>query len=258
MACGDHLTLAGLEQIKAIKFSMNSYRTDYNLPLGHTYLISPYWLLGFVEGDGSFNYSSGCPRFYISQDKTSIESLRAIVAYFEGLGVKAQIYPSGSSSGKNNSMFKLKVSQIQSISDILIPFFEKLGGFLTSKGIDLQYWKAQVRIHRAGLHNTPEGKQLIAKLCSNMNQRRLTTTHVKTDLIPVPVFITEVANFLAQPPKYQIQEGTSQRSLAASLSHPKRVEIDIYDLKGNLQGHYTSITKPCQALHFDAKTIKRK
>jgi hypothetical protein len=34
---------------------MNSKRTTFELPDDHKINITPNWLLGFIEGDGSFN-----------------------------------------------------------------------------------------------------------------------------------------------------------------------------------------------------------
>jgi len=33
---------------------MNSKRIDFNMPISHTITITPNWLLGFIEGEGSF------------------------------------------------------------------------------------------------------------------------------------------------------------------------------------------------------------
>ena len=43
--------------IEGIKSEMNSKRTYFYLPGTH-YNITPHWLLGFVEGDGWFSFSS--------------------------------------------------------------------------------------------------------------------------------------------------------------------------------------------------------
>ena len=42
------------EDITRIKDGMNKGRTNFSMPTEHKYRITPYWLLGFVEGDGSF------------------------------------------------------------------------------------------------------------------------------------------------------------------------------------------------------------
>jgi hypothetical protein len=37
---------------------MNTLRTNLILPNSHKILITPYWLLGFIVGDGSFSVST--------------------------------------------------------------------------------------------------------------------------------------------------------------------------------------------------------
>ena len=37
---------------------MNSLRTNFIFPLTHKILITPYWFLGFIEGEGSFSVST--------------------------------------------------------------------------------------------------------------------------------------------------------------------------------------------------------
>lgn len=43
-----------IEKFSYIKKGMNKSRTWFNMPAEHKYRITPGWLLGFVEGDGSF------------------------------------------------------------------------------------------------------------------------------------------------------------------------------------------------------------
>ena len=60
---------------------MNTLRTNFILPLSHKIVITPYWFLGFIEGDGSFLVSTlnSFPlRFNISQDVVNIKVLEEI------------------------------------------------------------------------------------------------------------------------------------------------------------------------------------
>lgn len=60
---------------------MNTLRTNFILPVTHEISITPYWLLGFVEGDGSFSvstYEKFPLRFNIVQSSTDIKVLEAI------------------------------------------------------------------------------------------------------------------------------------------------------------------------------------
>jgi hypothetical protein len=47
-----------LIKIRALKSSMNTLRTNFILPNYHKILITPYCLLGFIEGDGRLTTNS--------------------------------------------------------------------------------------------------------------------------------------------------------------------------------------------------------
>lgn len=42
-------------KLASLKNSMNKNRSNFELPENHKIIITPYWLLGFIEGEGSFN-----------------------------------------------------------------------------------------------------------------------------------------------------------------------------------------------------------
>lgn len=70
------------QQMDNIRYNMNSNRTDYSWP-DRKIWISPYWLLGFLEGDGSFsvilrNISTIYLRFTISQSSKDLILLNEI------------------------------------------------------------------------------------------------------------------------------------------------------------------------------------
>jgi hypothetical protein len=41
-----------------LKKSMNKKRTDFDLPENHQIIITDYWLLGFIEGEGCFSVAN--------------------------------------------------------------------------------------------------------------------------------------------------------------------------------------------------------
>lgn len=52
-----HLTKTGLDLIKTLLANFNTKRTNFTMPIGHKISITPYWFLGFIEGEGSFSIS---------------------------------------------------------------------------------------------------------------------------------------------------------------------------------------------------------
>ena len=43
---------------------MNSGRTDFVMPANHNIIIKPYWLLGFIEGEGCFSIQTYIQNYY--------------------------------------------------------------------------------------------------------------------------------------------------------------------------------------------------
>lgn len=73
--------------ITLIKDGMNKGRTNFSMPTEHKYRITPYWLLGFVEGDGSFfirrkNYQL---YFSIAQHSRDLELINKIADFLYDL-----------------------------------------------------------------------------------------------------------------------------------------------------------------------------
>lgn len=46
---------------------MNSGRTDFNYSLIPKIVVNPFWLLGFIEGEGTFGFKNLSPFFQITR-----------------------------------------------------------------------------------------------------------------------------------------------------------------------------------------------
>ena len=68
----DNQTL--IDQILELKKWMNTYRIHFSLPADHKIVISGPWLLGFIEGEGSFYLARTAfePAFSIAQSETQL------------------------------------------------------------------------------------------------------------------------------------------------------------------------------------------
>ena len=66
---------------------MNKNRVDFKQPQNHRINITPYWLLGFVEAEGSFSVSLKTTRlvFDIGQTVSEVDVLKAIQKFIIGL-----------------------------------------------------------------------------------------------------------------------------------------------------------------------------
>lgn len=91
-----------VEEIEKLRLGMNSKRIDFTMPEGHKINITPYWFLGFIEGDGSFSYKnlSKDANFCIIQ-KGNKDLLIAVAEYLQSLlqcSLNNKIAPSVQSS----------------------------------------------------------------------------------------------------------------------------------------------------------------
>jgi hypothetical protein len=108
-------------------------------------MISNYWFLGFVEGNGSFFLSNNRAIFSITQKDRQV--LEAISLYIKNGGIKrAPIFkglflalqPNCIISGKNNNTaYQLIISDTDVLFQYIFPFFKDLP-FLSRKGVDFK------------------------------------------------------------------------------------------------------------------------
>lgn len=179
--------------IDTIKDSMNSKRSNYEIPLDHKIRITSYWLLGFIEGDGSFFVrSTGGFGFSIKQ-KGNLGLMKAIQNFFNKLltlqtstalklngsytlNSNINIAPISTTKTANaeDAVNSLTISREGFIINVLIPFFDSLI-WHTKKEIDYKDWKTILNIKSLGLDSTEKGKELIKLIVRQMNNNRLST-----------------------------------------------------------------------------------
>ena len=172
---------------------MNTLRTNFILPLSHKIVITPYWLLGFIEGDGSFSVSTlkSFPlRFNIVQsivDKKVMEEIKLFLLNLPGNASyklkkvnsnPVQIIEENFTRVSENRklLLSLNINDHSFLINILIPFFSKLQ-FLTKKELDFKDWKNILNLKTHGWHLSTEGANLIKEISRNMNNKRLSTNH---------------------------------------------------------------------------------
>jgi hypothetical protein len=153
----DHLTPEGWARILCLKASMNKARTEFDLPADHLVLITWNWLLGFVEGDGSFSFSGVKPRLSIQLTLIDKPVLIAINEFFGGIG-SLTIIARSSQKGRelHAPEVALEFSQIAFLYNVIVPGFKALT-FLSKKEKDFKDWLICVDIYFSGRHTLSEG-----------------------------------------------------------------------------------------------------
>lgn len=132
-----HKTTELLDEILTIKNSMNTNRSNFELPKSKNFRITPNWFLGFVEGDGSFSITRSelSVKFNLWQSKCDLTLLEAIKDFINNLpgdyrsrrktdGVVNLSVRSGDTNTK--ALVSIGVSNTDFIHNAFIPFLDSL------------------------------------------------------------------------------------------------------------------------------------
>jgi hypothetical protein len=173
------------EEIIGLKQQMNNSRTDFLLPENHI-KITPYWLLGLFEAEGSFHLrrNSLLPTFSLTLTKVQKPVLEKIISFlinnlddyskFKAINSKIFNVSEEKSIGNIKSKVKLTIVQIDYLNNIFIPYLNSLQ-FLSKKSLDFYDFKLITRLIYEGKFNLPQIKKFILELSYTMNNFRLST-----------------------------------------------------------------------------------
>ena len=238
-------------QIKNIKNSMNTKRFSFDLLESHKINITPSWLLGFVEGDGSFSYSrgkGGSLSFYISQkrNKTLLNAIRdflqSLVPQDKKVSALGDIENAVHIS-VNKEYLNLYVNHTAFIELVIIPLFNSMI-FRSKKGLDYFDWVAIFNIRQKGFHHTPEGQELIDRILSQMNNNRLSTSG-QPQIVRVKL-IADIINLLSMPSNYEYRDDGKvwniHKNKFTNIEGGKRKAVALLSLDGTIIETFKSKT----------------
>lgn len=241
---------------------MNRGRTNFSMPSEHNYRITPYWLLGFVEGDGSFFIRRKNYQLYFSivQHSRDYELMNKIGDFLYDLPFinkqtmrKSSIRISESSvpavlpcspnggNGYKNPVTYLIIDHTYLIKFVIIPFFSSMT-WRSKKFLDFEDFSLVFKLKEQGHHYTHKGKILIDSFIGQMNNNRLST------LGGLPredreFLISQAKIILQAPSNYKKEKGkTFIISENKWLTVRKGVFYEIADLNGNVVITCNSIT----------------
>lgn len=242
-----------VNKLEQLRSGINRKRIDFNLPADHEYSITPNWLLGFTEGDGSFFVTTtglGL-NFTLTQAGTDFDLMEKIADFFNNLASfksnsqerPAKVYKYKELSLQPKKECDLKISSVDYIRDNLIPFFSGLT-WHTKKHLDFLDWTTILKLKDLGLHYSDDGLELIKKIMSQMNSKRLSSLDLsKINRDSLELEISEILNN-ANSSNYEIREGRVWiKSLNRFQSQFKGVPIKLFDSEGNLLAIYPSLLK---------------
>jgi len=133
--------------------------------------INPYWVSGFVDGEGTFYVGINrndtmkvkfqvLPEFRIVQHERDIKLLYALKKYF-GVGVVRV---------NHDTRYELRVRSLEHINKFIIPHFDKYQ-LLTQKKFDFIKFKEIIKLMNENKHLSPEGVKEIIMIASKMNRQ---------------------------------------------------------------------------------------
>ena len=230
----DNKTL--LEIIK-LKNGMNKSRISYDGYRVSLDMINKNWLLGFVEGDGTFYLSNNTVVFGITQK--SKEVLLLISQFIQNLPIitpyKGLFIPNKPNCiiKNNKNAYQLVITDKDVLFQYIFPFFNNLT-FHSRKGIDFSIWSIGLYLYIFGYVNLPEGKTIIRKLFNIMNNKRYFTS--LSELLTYKDII-EIKNILSKKPPFDIFTGKSHFILSKeySLKKGSRKGFKLYIYKNGIE-----------------------
>lgn len=175
------VSLAQLHWAENIIHNMNLRRTVYNnslIPVLRE--VDPFYLLGFIEAEGTFGLKNLSPFFQIGQHEKNLFVLEAIACYLKTIpkGYHFTLKSVGPtiiySINKKTSVSVISISNIDTLYDYLLFFLLDLP-FQTRKIVDFHYWSIILHLHKLGYFYLEEGRNLAYKISKYINSNRYTT-----------------------------------------------------------------------------------
>lgn len=179
-------------QILELKNGMNDKRVNFIIHENHIKITANY-LLGYIEGDGSFYFNKRdntirISLITISKDRIILEKIKEFLlkyldnnSLFFANNTKLIYIYNKSVINNRRPITILEIAQIDYICNYLIPFFDKLN-FRTKKYLDYLDFRRIAFLLLNGKHLTKIGKNLIVNLANTMNNSRLSTNLKKPSI----------------------------------------------------------------------------
>ena len=141
--------------------------------------INPWWITGFVDGEGCFSISFVKNKtvrfgyqifieFVITQGEKSKDVLLRIIDYF-GCG---KLYMNKRKDNHTEPLYRYCVRSREDLYRIIIPFFKEYR-LQTAKNNDFEIFSQVVEMMVSGEHLTDEGFRRIKYLAAQTNRRKM-------------------------------------------------------------------------------------
>jgi LAGLIDADG endonuclease len=228
------LSEESLKNIIDIKNNMNTLRNNYEDYKVSYNMINKFWLIGFIEGDGSFYFSNTSVVLAITQKDNKI--LEEIAIFIKNIPL-APLYSNLVIPNKPNCIItysgnahQLRITDKDVLFQYLWPFLKAIP-FYSRKKIDFLIWSIVLFIFILGYNTTKKGKEILLKLSNHMNSKRYFSNII--DILDEKD-IFELFNI---NPPLDIHSGKSHFILnkELSLSKGSRLGYKVYIYKDGLE-----------------------
>lgn len=137
-----------------------------------------YWIVGFVDGEGTFSVSfnknltttSGWqifPEFVITQGAKSKTTLEEIQNFFQC----GKLYVNHRKDNHKEDFYRYCVRSFSDLKEKIVPFFQ-MYSLRTAKKEDFQKFVTILSMMEQKIHLTPKGAKRIAQIVETMNQKK--------------------------------------------------------------------------------------
>ncbi len=151
--------------------------------------LDPWYIVGFVEGEGTFHIAfykdprmkqgiKIIPEFHINQSYLRIDTLKAIKEYF-GCG-----YIKANHAKKKDTTYVYVVRDREELINKIIPFFQK-HCLISNKQKSFYLFAKIVKLIKEGKHRRKQGVTKIIYLAYQMNVKGKYRLRKKEDLIKI-------------------------------------------------------------------------
>lgn len=246
-----------------LKDSMNDKRIDFFLPESHNIKITGNYLVGLLEGDGSFSLNKQDMTCRVSLVTTSVNKLvlekirefllNLLDEHSHMLGSTTKLININEKKAKSNckSISVLEISQIDFICNILIPYFDSIE-FRTKKLKDYLDFKTIAFLILEGKYLTTKGKELIIKLGDTMNNNRLSTN--SNPLILDETTKSELSLLIKSEPLIDIDSEGRAKIIYENKYIRSTYIIKVYFLNGSFN-YFTNGVSCAKFFHVSNYTI---
>lgn len=250
-------TLELIFEINTLKKGMNTNRSNFGTTESRKFRITPYWVLGFIEGEGSFHILNKdyYPRFSIGQSTKDLALMEELKNFFNSLEAELRRANLNLERGSHHQkdvaylsinneidMVNLAISQRDFITNVFIPFFDNLT-WHSKKEKDFQDWKAILKIRNLGLHYTEKGLEVINLILSQMNSNRLSSKSRSTPVIDRALLQIEIEKLFTEGSNFEEKE--DGRIFIKSLNRffpPANIGVEVKDKDGLVLNTFASLS----------------